>query len=136
MKDKGVKEKKAKGLVFAKEYKSAIGISIDDVNKFSDSEVENKKLHADLKFNTGSLDTYRLTNSINESLIEFNNINWDTIQFRKEKYREVFYSLRGICGFPEMSKSDIAEHYDLSKLTIDKIEADTTERIRKQLEGK
>lgn len=136
MKDKGLKEKKARGLLFAKEYKSAIGISMDDVNKFSDSEVENKKLHANLKFDNGSLDTYRLTNSINESLIEFNNINWDTIQFRKEKYREVFYSLRGICGFPEMSKSDIAEHYDLSKLTIDKIEADTTERIRKQLEGK
>lgn len=134
MKDKGLKEKKAKGLIFAKEYKSAIGISIDDINQFSDAEVENKRLHANLKFDNGSLDRLRLTDSIDETQIQFNSIDWSQIGFRKEKYREIFYSLRGICGYPETSISDLSKNYEISKLTITKIEADTNERLRKYLE--
>lgn len=134
MKDKGLKEKKAKGLIFAKEYKSAIGISIDDINQFSDAEVENKRLHANLKFDNGSLDRLRLTDSIDETQIQFNSIDWSQIGFRKEKYREIFYSLRGICGYPETSISDLSKNYEISKLTITKIESDTNERLRKYLE--
>ncbi|MGK3945697.1 hypothetical protein ABK046_46055, partial [Streptomyces caeruleatus] len=63
-----VKEKSAAGLIFAKEYRSAGGISIDEVNRYSDSETETKKTtgYTNLKFNNGSLDTFRLTDSIQE----------------------------------------------------------------------
>lgn len=134
MKDKGLKEKKASGLLFAKDYKSAVGMSMDDVNKYSDSEVEIKRGHANLKFSNGSLDAHRLTDYINEDCVEFNKIDWQEIKFRKEKYREVFYSLKGICGYAEMSINDIVETFDISKITIAKIEVDTIEKVRKQLE--
>ncbi len=135
MRDKGLKEKKATGLLFARDYRTSIGMSMDDVNKYSDSEIENKRGFANLRFNNGSLDTFRLTDTINEEEIQFSKINWDLISFKKDKYRDVFFTLRGICGFKEIGIGDIAEKFEISKITIAKIETDTIKKIRKQLEN-
>ena len=127
-----VKEKSAAGLIFAKEYRSAGGISIDEVNRYSDSETETKKTtgYTNLKFNNGSLDTFRLTDSIQEESFELSKLNWDKIPFRYEKYKHVFFSLKGICGHEEMSIDEISKTYTISKLTITKIGRETIERIR------
>jgi RNA polymerase sigma factor (sigma-70 family) len=132
MQANNVKEKKAAGLLFAKEYRSAGGISIDEVNRYSDSEIESKKTtgYTNLKFNNGSLDTFRLTDSIQEENFEISKLDWDKIKFRNEKYKKVFFALKGINGFPEMTIDEISKHFVISKLTITKIGKETIEKIR------
>lgn len=127
-----VKEKSAAGLIFAKEYRSAGGISIDEVNRYSDSETESKKVtgYTNLKFNNGSLDTFRLTDSIQEENFELSKLNWNKIPFRNEKYKNVFFALKGICGYSEMTIDEISKHFVISKLTITKIGRETIEKIR------
>ena len=125
-----VKEKKAAGLLFAKEYRASTGLSIDDVNKYSDSEVKKSNSSANLKFNTGSLDTFRLTDSIQEENFELSKLNWNKIPFRNEKYRQVFFALKGLYGYPEMTIDEISKHFVISKLTIKKIGTNTIDKIR------
>ena len=83
-----------------------------------------------MKFNNGSLDTFRLTDSIQEESFELSKLNWDKIPFRYEKYKHVFFSLKGICGHEEMCIDEISKTYTISKLTITKIGRETIERIR------
>lgn len=130
MRANNVKEKRAAGLVFAKEYRASTGLSIDDVNKYSDSEVKKSNSVANLKFNTGSLDTFRLTDSIQEENFELSKLDWGKIKFRNEKYKHVFFALKGICGYSEMTIDEISKHFVISKLTITKIGRETVERIR------
>lgn len=127
-----VKEKKAAGLLFAKEYRASTGLSIDDINKYSDSENKTRISGArtNLKFNTGSLDTFRLTDSIQEENFELSKLDWNNIKFRNEKYRNVFFALKGICGYSEMTVDEISKHFTISKLTITKIGRETIEKIR------
>lgn len=127
-----VKEKKAAGLIFAKEYRASSGLSIDDINKYSDSENKTRISGArtNLKFNTGSLDTFRLTDSIQEENFELSKLDWNNIKFRNEKYRNVFFALKGICGYSEMTVDEISKHFTISKLTITKIGRETIEKIR------
>lgn len=125
-----VKEKKAAGLLFAKEYRAGTNLSIDDINKYSDSEVKKSNSNANLKFNTGSLDTFRLTDSIQEENLELTKLNWDKIKFRNEKYKQVFFALKGICGYSEMTIDEISKHFVISKLTIKKIGTHTIDKIR------
>lgn len=125
-----VKEKKAAGLLFAKEYRASTGLSIDDINKYSDSEVKKSNTSANLKFNTGSLDTFRLTDSIQEENFEISKLNWNKIKFRNEKYKNVFFALKGIGGYSEMTIDEISKTFKISKLTIAKIGKETIEKIR------
>jgi len=83
-----------------------------------------------LKFNTGSLDTFRLTDSIQEENFELSKLDWNNIKFRNEKYRNVFFALKGICGYSEMTVDEISKHFTISKLTITKIGRETIEKIR------
>lgn len=133
MRDRNLKEKRASGFIFAKQYKSSIGMSIDDVNKFSDSEAENKKGHANLKFNTGSLDTFRLADSIEEENFQLTKIDWSKIKFKNEKYKEVFFKLKGLFGYKELPISDVYRETGITPITIKKINNKTINQIRKQL---
>ena len=100
------------------------------VNKYSDSEVKKSNSSANLKLNTGSLDTFRLTDSIQEENFELSKLNWNKIPFRNEKYRQVFFALKGLYGYPEMTIDEISKHFVISKLTIKKIGTNTIDKIR------
>lgn len=133
MKDRNLKEKRAAGFLFAKQYKASIGMSIDDVNKFSDSETEAKKGHTNLKFNAGSLDTFKLTDNMEEETFELSKIDWSKIKFKNEKYKEVFFKLKGLFGHKELSVSDVYDETGITPVTIKKIDTRTLNQIRKQL---
>lgn len=133
MNDRGLKEKKASGFLFTKQYKASIGMSIDDVNKFSDSESEPKKGHTNLKFNAGSLDTFKLTDSIEEEHFELSKIDWSKIKFKNARYKEVFFKLRGLFGYKELTVSDVHHETGVTPITIRKIETKTIHQIRRQL---
>lgn len=133
MKDRGLKEKKANGFLFAKQYKSSSELSIDDINKFSDSEIEPKKGHANIKFNAGSLDTFRLTDSISEESFELSKIEWQHIKFKNDLYKEAFFKLKGLFGHKELSVADVYHETGITPITIKKIETKTINQIRRQL---
>lgn len=133
MNDRGLKKKRAGGFLFAKQYKSSIGMDIEDVNKFSDSESEPRKGHTNLKFNAGSLDTFKLTDNIEEEYFELSKIDWSRIKFKNEKYKEAFFRLKGLFGYKELPVSDVQLETGITPITIRKIEIKTLAQIRKQL---
>lgn len=136
MKDRNLKKKRAAGFLFAKQYKASTVMSIDDVNKFSDSEIETKKGHTNLKFNAGSLDTFKLTDNMEEEKFELSKIDWSKIKFKNEKYKKVFFKLKGLFGYKELSVSDIHDETKVASSTIKKIDQMTIDQIKKQFERK
>ena len=123
-------EKKIEGLLFAKDYRVAGTVSMDSINRISDSE---EKTNANLRFNSGSLDTFRLTESLQEEGLSFKSINWNKIKFKNDRYREIFYSLRGIQGYEEKTAAELEKIYGITKITINRINEETIEKVKRQL---
>lgn len=133
-----VKKKKAEGLVFARQYGKGNSILLDDITNFVDSDsadAKNKSFQKLSMFRNGGLESFDLVDNIPEENLEFKSIDWDKVKFIKPHYREIFFKMKGLFGYPESTISEISDEYKITKVTLYKIERDTMTRIKKQLLG-